>query len=353
MITVSLFMVRRLRWLVVILPVALAACGSDRSPAAPEKSAPGSGGTPAPGAHPVTGATVSAVDGAAAASTAFTVGGTLIGRSGENGAFSVGFPSAGVNRTVLNAAGFVTRETGVTAPAGGIQLSLIPSTFDLAAFDQMFRHSAAGLTRWTSAPAIVIERRVLQFTEVNAATYQALDETLTQADVDSVAGDMRAGYDILTAGRLGPPASVTSQEAAAGTAVTPRRDRTIVVTRQRGLTAATGFWGYARWSTTADGEVTSAVIMLDRDFEVSPSVFHRSLRMHELGHALGCQHISTGRLSVMNSNARTEPNDFDRQSARLASLRPIGNRTPDVDPASHSATTAGRTSQALVWHGAH
>lgn len=351
-------MVRTLRRLVVVLPVALAACGGSRGPNAPETNNPGSGGTPVPGPHVVTGTTVSAINGAAAPSVDFTVNGTLVGRSGAGGTFSVGFPSTGVNRTVLNAAGFVTRDTGVTAPAGAVQLSLIPSSFDLASFDQMFRHqqlagTGPGLTRWTSAPAIVIERRVLQFTEVNAATYQALDETLTQAEVDSVADDMRAGYDILTAGRLGPPASLTSQEAAAGATVTPRQDRTIVVTRQKGLTTSTGFWGYARWSTTADGEVTSAVIMLDRDFEVSASVFHRSLRMHELGHALGCQHISTGRLSVMNSNARTEPNDFDRQSARLASLRPTGNRTPDIDPASHSATTAGRTSQALVWHGAH
>jgi hypothetical protein len=38
----------------------------------------------------------------------------------------------------------------------------------------------------------------------------------------------------------------------------------------------------------------------------------------------------------MNSQARTEPNDFDRDAARIAFQRPPGNRTPDVDPTSAS-----------------
>jgi hypothetical protein len=54
----------------------------------------------------------------------------------------------------------------------------------------------------------------------------------------------------------------------------------------------------------------------------------------------------------MNSNARTEPNDFDQQSARLAMLRPTGNRTPDIDPISHAASTL-RGAQTVTWHVAH
>jgi hypothetical protein len=198
----------------------------------------------------------------------------------------------------------------------------------------------------------VIERRVLQFTDTSAASYQTVDETLTQSEVDSVIADLLAGYELLTAGRLGAMASVTAQQAPAGATLTPRQDGRIVVTRQIGLTAATTFWGYARWSTNADGEVTSGVIILDRDFERGPSAFHRSLRMHELGHALGCQHV-TGRQSVMNSTATIEPNTFDRQAARIAMLRPTGNRTPDIDPASHIAVSLARSPQSLTWHGAH
>ena len=51
--------------------------------------------------------------------------------------------------------------------------------------------------------------------------------------------------------------------------------------------------------------------------------------------ALGYQHV-TARTSVMNSQARTEPNDFDRSAALIAFQRPPGNRSPDVDPTSAS-----------------
>ena len=301
----------------------------------------------------MTGALINATDDTAvSAAVSFTVGGTLVGVSSATGTFSVGFPASGANRTVLSAAGYVDRQTSVTAPGANLRLSLIPSSFDLAGFDQMFRHAAAGLTRWTSPPGLVIENRVLQFTDVNASSYLALDETLTPLESGSLSADMLLGYDLLTAGRIGPIASIGLRQAAAGAMVTPRQDGKIVVTRQAGLTEATRFWGYARWSTTSDGAVTSAVIILDRDFERSASPFQRSLRMHELGHALGCQHV-TGRVSVMNTDARTEPNTFDRQAARIATLRPTGNRTPDIDPLSHTATSLTRAAQPLIWHGAH
>jgi hypothetical protein len=304
----------------------------------------------------VTGTTTNAVDGSAVQGISFTVSGTLLGASGANGTFAVGFPAAGTNRASLAATGFVTRETGVTAPGGPVTISLIPTSFDLTAFDQMFRHSSSGLTRWRSAPGLVLERRVVQFTQVCAQSYQAIDDLITGSEADSILTDMRDGYTMLTDGRLGGLASVEQQTADAGATVVPRVSGKIVVMRGAGLTTATGFWGYACWSTTGDGEVTGGFIIVDRDFDksTSPSLapFHRSLRMHELGHTLGCQHVS-GRTSVMNSNARTEPNDFDRQSARVASLRPTGNRTPDIDPSTHIATTAGRARQTLTWHGAH
>lgn len=342
------------------MAVLAAGCGgsSPTTPKPPSPSLP----TPSPGQHTVTGSVVNALNAAGAASVSFTVGGTLVGRSEANGSFSVGFPATGLNRATLSATGFVTRETGVTAPGSGLTLSLIPTSFDLMSFDQMFRHqqlsgAGPGLTRWTTAPGLVLERRVVEFTDICAQSYTGIDETIPQGEADSIITDMRDGFALLTSGRLGGLASITTQQADAGAAVVPRQPGRIVVMRGRGLQAKTTYWGYACWSTTADGEVTSGFIVLDRDFDAStsPSLapFHRSLRMHELGHTLGCQHVTNGRISVMNTNARTEPNDFDRDAARLAMLRPTGNRTPDIDPASHLATAAARTAQPLIWHGAH
>ena len=315
----------------------------------------------------VTGSVVNVLDDSAAGGVSFTVNGMLVGRSEANGSFAVGFHAEDVNRTVLAASAFVTRETGIAAPGSGLTLSLIPSSFDLTSFNQMFRHSAVsgvsqGLARWKTAPALVIERRVLQFSDVNAPAYEALDETLTDAEVNSIIADMTDGFAILTAGRLGAFSSIQTQLTEPGDTVAVSQPGRIVVTRQAGLTSGppgtgTGFWGYGRWGNTPDGEVTRGFIMLDRDFDSSTnrslSQYHRSLRMHELGHTLGCQHVDVSRRSVMNSNARSEPSDFDRQAARLAMLRPTGNRPPDIDPAAHTATTAARTTQSLIWHGAH
>ncbi len=121
----------------------------------------------------------------------------------------------------------------------------------------------------------------------------------------------------------------------------------IVVARFAGLQAATGFWGYGRWASDGAGSIRAGIIMLDAAFDTSGSVYRRSLRVHELGHALGYNHV-TSRESVMNSSAQTEPNQFDLQGARLAFLRPPGNRSPDRDP---DAFTVNLGTGVLIWKG--
>jgi hypothetical protein len=113
----------------------------------------------------------------------------------------------------------------------------------------------------------------------------------------------------------------------------------ITVGRLVGLTTATNYWGYTRWQFRSDGAVTAGMIMLDRDFERrSPNLYLRSLRSHELGHALGYGHV-TGRNSVMNSAALYEPTPYDLQAARIAFQRPTGNRAPDTDPNTYSTNS--------------
>jgi hypothetical protein len=185
----------------------------------------------------------------------------------------------------------------------------------------------------------------------------ALAELLTDAEVDSIIADMREGLALLTGGRLGPFASIDTRTSAVGAAVSVSElAGTIVVSRQVGLTQATKFWGYARWSTTSDGAVTRGFITLDRDFEQGATFVdvRPSLRMHELGHTLGCQHVDKSlQVSVMNNDAQTRPNTFDLQAVKIAMQRPLGNRAPDIDPAGTAATTLSRSSRAHTWHGAH
>jgi hypothetical protein len=198
----------------------------------------------------------------------------------------------------------------------------------------MFRVSQ--LLRWTDAPPLTIQTRTLQFTAVNDADFTALDDQMTDAEYAKLVEDLQWALPQLTGGRYSAFAGITRQTADVGARVHILNSGTITVARYVGLTQATTFWGYSRWFFGGDAAITSGESMLDRDFERSGSPFLRSLRAHELGHALGYNHV-TVRPSVMNTSARLEPNDFDRDGSRVAFQRPPGNRSPDNDPVAFSA----------------
>ena len=150
-------------------------------------------------------------------------------------------------------------------------------------------------------------------------------------DVGAAAAHRRPVHRV----RLGHEAAVSQ-----GVRVSLLNADVITVSRVAGLRAATGYEGYGRWRFEPDGRIVAGIVMLDRDFDRSANEFKRSLRAHELGHALGYQHV-TARTSVMNAQPRMEPNDFDLAAARIAFQRPPGNRSPDVDPSSASINRRG------------
>jgi hypothetical protein len=221
----------------------------------------------------------------------------------------------------------------------------MPRSLDLRAFDEMFRHSGA-LRRWTQAPTIVVQRRVLQFTSTSDTEYTALDTAMTDDDATALLGDLTWALPQLSGNAFSRFAEERRETAATGARVLVQRGGLIVIARYDGLTAATGFWGYSRWAWNDAGEIQAGIIMLDRSFDTSNSPYLRSLRAHELGHALGYQHV-TGRDSVMNASARLEPNSFDRDSAKLAFLRPPLNRAPDIDPDPFTGNL--RSLAGLIW----
>ena len=249
--------------------------------------------------------------------------------SDADGNFSLGTTAAGTPQVGFSGGTVVSRQTNVRVPGPAASVTLIPASFDLRAFDEMFRVNQ--LLRWTDAPPLLIETRTLQFTGVNDADFTALEDQMTDAEYAALAADLQWALPQLTGGRFTSFASVTRQTSTPGAHVHILNTGSLTVARYIGLTTATGFWGYSRWFARVDGAVTSGESMLDRDFERSGTAFLRSLRAHELGHSLGLSHV-TVRASVMNAAARLEPNDFDRQASRIAFQRPPGNRTPDSDP---------------------
>lgn len=265
--------------------------------------------------------------------------------SDATGAFSLvpSNASADPRPVTFTGPGVVTRRTSIRVPGADPTVTLISSSFDLASFNQMLR--VPMLLRWTTAPPLVVETRALRFTDINATDQVALADQMSDAEIAGLVADLTWALPQMTGGSYPAFAGVTVQSSAENASVHLLNSGVIFVSRVVGLTAATGFWGYSRWQWRTDGSISGGIVTLDRDFERSGSEFLRSLRSHELGHALGYNHV-TLRPSVMNSAARIEPNDFDLAAFRIAFARSPGNTAPDVDP---STASLNRLSLTATW----
>jgi hypothetical protein len=236
------------------------------------------------------------------------------------------------------AAQFVTRQTTVAIPGGDARLDLIAGTFDLIAFDQMFRGETSGgrLIKWLTAPVLVVQRTGLLWANSPNDRYVAEDEQWTDADVEGVIADLTFGLQTISAGVFPAFSAIRVEQATAGTMVTMPQAGAIVVARYRSLRGPSGdrIGGLGKTDTDVAGVIHGGMVMIDRDTDLARSAFTRPLRVHELGHVLGTSHV-TSRASFMNSSSNPIlPTDADREAFRVAAQRPPGNRSPDVDPAS-------------------
>ncbi|HXH06194.1 MAG TPA: hypothetical protein VNI83_06355, partial [Vicinamibacterales bacterium] len=309
----------------VVLLLAAVGCSS-RSPSAPS--------TPAV----VAGRAVSVVDGAGAAGVSVQIGSRASTRTDDEGRFRVELAEAGTYPAVLAGGSFVERRTSIAAPAEAARLSLIPTSFDLRAFDEMCRTSNQRLQRWTTRPALVVLKSVMAFGGPDAIDFRATGERLSEAEAEALAADLAAGLALLTAGTYRSFATVTYEEPRPNAMVSTIRDGFIVAGRYDGVMTWIRTVGYGRWAERPDGAVVAGAIYLDRDFDAA-SDRRWLLRAHELGHALGYTHV-TSRRSLMNPAIGPEPTEFDRQAAALAFDRPPGNRSPDVDPGASGLAAA-------------
>lgn len=315
-----------MRILIAAFLIPLAACSqSPSSPASGQDS------------NVLEGQAVSALDGAALPGVSVRVGSNLPVTTDASGLFRVEMRLPGTQDATLRGEAFVERETSVTGPGGGLaRLSLIPVAFDLASFDQMFRTSHDRLQRWTSRPSLVVIASVMNYRGPSGDGYAAMGEQMTGDEVTQMVEHMTEGLSLLTGGSYTSFASVEIERPAEGERVRVNRDNTIVVGRYNGIVSFARTIGYGSWAETEDGAITGGAMFLDRDFDTDDSR-RRLLRIHELGHALGYQHV-TLRPSIMNPSIGAEPSDHDRAGARIAFQRPPGNHAPDVDPTSSPRT---------------
>ena len=314
--------------------VILAGCGGS-SP-----SEPGDGSN----SRVLEGRTVSAIDGVVAPGVALAVG-TKNVTADSNGYFrlDVGGPSTFNLRARGN--NIVERETTLSGPgAEPARVSLIPSTFDLDSFNQMFRPNG-GLQRWTTRPGLVVFASVMSYTGGNREEYAATSEQLTEEEVTLLIDHLTEGLSILTSGTFTSFASVEVERPASGARASVNRPGKIVMGRYNGIVSFANTIGYGQWALSSDGSVGGGAMYLDRDFDKNDNR-RRLLRIHELGHALGLMHV-TERTSIMNPSLGPDVSDFDRAATSIAFQRPPGNHAPDTDPS--GAPTVRSTDRAMVW----
>jgi hypothetical protein len=308
----------------LLMALPLAACGGGGSPTEPS-------GAPA---NPTTiqGQTVSAVDGAPIGNVSVKIGTRFPINVDGNGFFQVDVGNQSAYTAVVSGNAAVERETRMTASEARTRVSLIPSGFDLQAFDEMFRTSNAQLQRWTSRPSLVILAAVMDYRNGSDQTYMATGEQLTDDEIDLLKGHLTEGLSLLTGNTYTSFASVTLERPAAGDRVNTLRAGQIVVGRYNGIMNLAKTIGYGLWSEQANGSIGGGAMYLDRNFDKDDNR-RRLLRIHELGHALGYQHVQSS-TSIMNPSIGPEPTEFDRTGALIAFARPVGNKSPDIDPTS-------------------
>lgn len=316
-----------------------ASCSHSSSASTPTAPSP----TPA-GPSAISGQVLDGVSGQPVAGATIRIDGLgeVTGAGDGSFAFGAGGGAAVLRAVTVLSASTIERSTWAVVPGAPLTLTLMPSSLDLTAFNQMFRGNNGQLHRWTSAPALVLQRRALRFTNLTDMSYTATSTVMPEGEADAILSDLGWALPQLSATVFPAFASVQQETAAEGDAVAAFRPGIVVVALAEGLTAATSYAGYTRWGWNGSGEMVDALIVIDRGFDGSSSPYRRTVRAHELGHALGYNHV-TARPSVMDAMATTEPNQFDRDGARIAFQRPVLNRSPDADPKPAFGTSARST----------
>jgi hypothetical protein len=179
----------------------------------------------------------------------------------------------------------------------------------------MLRGGKAAPLRWDRVPELVVLMPVMQYEKSGGTQYRATAEQLTEDEADALIADLTRALSVLTDEAFQGFAAVRRETAAAGAIVNVMRPGQIVVGRYRGVREQLATIGYGGRSTRND-LIRAGSIILDSDFDRTSSR-RRLLRTHELGHALGYNHVHS-RVSVMNPEIGPEPNDFDRAVARAA-----------------------------------
>ncbi len=222
----------------------------------------------------------------------------------------------------LSGPGYYERVTTLEGLDG--RFSLVPRSFDMAAFNDVARDHSAGTLRWLSAPAVYVDVRGHSFAAGRSVPQQWVEE------VAALAPEFIAGW---TGGALSARSvTVGSTPPSLGT------PGTLVIVfdedPSRYPSAAAAGSAIASWSR--DGVIGSATVRLRfSGLTDGAAAFSRKAVLgHEIGHALGLAHMDGSTSSMMAPVVRTpELTAFDRGIGALLYDRRPGTRADDREAA--------------------
>jgi hypothetical protein len=233
-----------------------------------------------------------------------------------------------VQPITISGAGWITRNTFASTNADLTNpLTLIPSSFDMAAYDDVAREAGGGETiRWMSAFTVYVDSRP------EAGTGMAIPAGWLSATQSAA----NAFPDQWTDGEFNPSVSVGTNPPADGTlnTIVIRFDNTI------NPSGCGGKVGQATFSWTSSGQLRWGVIQLalSRLCGNDTNAIVQAVVGHELGHTMGLGHMTlAGRASLMEPTVNlTSLSSLDRDVAAVQYHRAPNHSSPDREGSSWS-----------------
>ncbi len=193
-----------------------------------------------------------------------------------------------------------------------------PNTLTLRAdalLDDSLQRVPGRTTRWSEAPGLIVLTSVMEYQGGERTEYYATSDRLSDQEAGALVDDLTGALSALTGEVFTGFAEIHKEFAPAGAAVTVKRPGQIVVGRYRGVRDQLNTIGVGGRFRSGQA-ITAGTVFLDEEYDRTNSR-RGLLRTHELGHALGYDHVES-RPSIMNSRIGAGLTEFDRLAAFVA-----------------------------------